>query len=108
MAQHRGEIIEKAVRQSGISITKLAQRLGKSRRTIYNIFQDKDVPVDLIVEISRIINYNFEKEIHNFAQKGRHFYEVQTTDADYWKNKYLNLLEEHNELLKKFAKKKKN
>jgi predicted transcriptional regulator len=103
MAQHRGEIIEKAVRQSGVSITKLAQRLGKSRRTIYNIFQDRDVPVELISEISKIINYDFGKEIHIYGQNFSPSHKHSEQDADYWKNKYLCLLEEHNELLKKIS-----
>jgi plasmid maintenance system antidote protein VapI len=104
MAQHRGEIIENAVRQSGVSITKLAQRLGKSRRTMYNIFHDRDVPTELIFDISKIINYDFGKEFYTYGQNFLPSHKLSEQDADYWKNKYLRLLEEHNELLKKFSK----
>ena len=38
---HRGEIVEQAVRKSGIPIATIAKRLGKSRRWMFlmNLFE---------------------------------------------------------------------
>jgi len=53
--QHRGEIVEKAVRQSGYPLTKLVSRLGKSRRWIYNAYENAQLPLDHILRIRKIV-----------------------------------------------------
>jgi len=109
--QHKGEIIKKAVIESGYSITKLAEKLGKSRRTVYNIFEKDQIPMDLILEIGRIINHDFTREIKDLKKysSGVSLSEEQETiyDISYWKNKYYELMETHLEVLKELAKKKK-
>ena len=105
--QHRGEIVELAVRQSGYSLTKLTQRLGKSRRWIYHAFENPILSIDVVLEISKIIHHDFSDEITELkrfnsgvkAQNGNAYIENET--ADYWKNKYLVLLEKYNALLEK-------
>jgi hypothetical protein len=97
---HRGEIIEKAIRESNIPITRVAKKLKKSRQFIYNIFETPNVPLDLVIEIGKIINYDFSKEftfLNTRAQKEIKKPDEQT--AEYWKNKYIKLLENYNELL---------
>ena len=34
--EHRGEIIEKAIRNSGIPLTSIARKVGKSRQWVYH------------------------------------------------------------------------
>jgi predicted transcriptional regulator len=105
--QHRGEIVELAVRQSGYSLTKLTQRLGKSRRWIYHAFENPILSIDVVLEISKIIHHDFSDEITELKrlnsgveeQNGNPYIENET--PDYWKNKYLVLLEKYNVLLEK-------
>lgn len=108
--QHKGEIVEKAVRQSGYSITKLAKKLGKSTRWMYYIFESANVPIDYMLEIGDIIHYDFSDQIKELKKYKRlnsteelkdsqSIYKSKTETAEYWKNKYLELLEEHNLLL---------
>ena len=61
--QHKGEILEKAIRESGHSITKLAQKMGKSRRWMYQIFDSANVPIYYIIDIGKIIHHDFTDEI---------------------------------------------
>lgn len=113
---HRGEVVEKAVRQSGYSITKLAARMGKSRRHVYNIFENPNVPIDTILEIGKIIHYNFSELFpavydipegkENIAEH-RFTYPHEEETVDYWRNKYILLLEKYNDLLEKKEGKKK-
>ena len=63
MVQHRGEIIKNAIYQSGYSITKLAERLGKSRRWMYLLFENTNVSLDVILQIGEVIHYDFSQEI---------------------------------------------
>lgn len=115
--KHRGEIIEKVVRESGISITQVAKQMKKSRRHIYNIFDNPNVPVDIILSLGKIIHHDFSKEFKDLIVAKPYKIENsidialdKNTDygnAEYWKNKYLELLEKYNLLLLQMIKKKK-
>lgn len=63
--QHRGEIVEQAVRQSGLSLTKLAKRIGKSRKWIYDSFQNPNLSIENVIAIGKIIYHDFSLEIMN-------------------------------------------
>lgn len=104
--QHRGEIIEKAVRESGVSISKLAKRMNKSRQYIYNIFTTIDVNPDVILEIGKIIGHDFTSEIQIFqlVEEPIVKYNKLNEEVLYWKNKYIDLLEKYNKLLEKAKK----
>lgn len=110
MVQHRGEIIEKAIRQNGYSITMLANRLRKSRRWMYLMFENSNVPLDIVLEIGTIINYDFTSEIKELKKYQQNKFSTLNsneskhtshTGIDYWKDKYVNLLEKYNALLLK-------
>jgi predicted transcriptional regulator len=104
--QHRGEIVEKAVRNSGYPLTKLVSRLGKSRRWIYNVFENPQLPIDHILRIGKIIHHDFTDEIDEFKvisqQTAESFmspYTAANKDAEFWRTKYYELLEKYNALL---------
>lgn len=108
--QHRGEIVEKAVRESGYSITKLAKLLRKSRRWMYLAFQNRNLPVETVVQIGHFIHHDFSQQIKDVAQyrmnksaqvlNERGELLINPADeAEHWKNKYLELLEKYNQLL---------
>jgi len=103
--QHRGEIVRKAVYESGISITKLAEKLGKSRRWVYQMFENSNVSIDMVLQIGEILHHDFSGEIKELQKHGvlsdqKQTYELTDKEVEYWKNKYLILLEEYNQLLK--------
>ena len=104
---HRGEIIKNAVEESGYSVTTLARKMKKSRRWMYYIFDKPNVSIDVVIEIGKIIHYDFSKEIklytpnaatHQYANKSRSFDSV-SEEALYWKEMYYSLLEKYNTLL---------
>ena len=110
--QHKGEILEKAVRESGMPLTKLTKRLSKSRRWIYNAFENPNVSIDYILEIGKIIHHDFSEDIAELKKYRTmaafmHLENVSEIDSndkqgqDYWKNKYLKLLEKYNQLLER-------
>lgn len=117
--KHRGEIVEKAVRESAYPITKLARKLGVSRRHIYNVFENDKVDWDTILDIGRVIRHDFTKDfpemregtlfmVHepvvpyaNAKGKGRKKSTISPEEElDLWKNRYIELLEKYNELLR--------
>lgn len=108
--QHKGEVIEKAVRESGYSITRLAAKLGKSRRWVYQIFDKPNVSMEYVLQIGNAIHHDFSTEVKGLREyrqstqadnwndpSGEFFTDGEK--AEYWKNKYLVLLEEYNKLL---------
>lgn len=103
--QNRGEIIRKAVSESGISITMLAKRLNKSRRTVYNIFESTNVSLEIVIEIGKLIHHDFSgqikelKKYENPSELSSVNDEEKKYSVEYWKSKYYELLEKHNELL---------
>lgn len=103
--QHRGEIVEIAVRESGISISKLALLLGKSRRWVYLLFSNEQVPLDYVIQIGRLIQHDFSTQLDELKSlSDRHDFKQQhpsnENDYLYWKTKYFELLEETYHLLK--------
>ena len=105
--QHRGEILKEAIYKSGVPITELAKRMGKSRRWMYLLFENSNVSLDIVLQIGKIIHYDFTDEIKEFnpsqkvLEKSTLDSKKENPDAEYWKNKYLNLLEDYHELSKK-------
>ena len=108
--QHRGELVQKAIKESGYSVTSLAKKLRHSRRWMYHVFENPNLPLELIAEIGRIIHYDFSDEIKelrkysvapetNLVKESRASYGDYQKEAENWKNKYLRLLEKYNNLL---------
>lgn len=106
---HRGEIVERAIRNSGIPLTTIAKKLGKTRQWLYYVFENPNLSLDLIIEIGKIIFYDFSRDIPQIIVNS--YSKEQSLDtnfennqnSDFWKEKYFNLLEEHLDLLKKFS-----
>jgi len=108
MMQHRGEILETAIRQSGVPITRIVKKLSKSRRWLYNQFTRQDVSLDVFLEIGKLIHHDFSQDLNEFKPNARRSHLIEDANdneygnqtAQYWKDKYMHLLEEYNELLK--------
>lgn len=108
MKQHLGAILEKAVRQSGYPISKLANRIGYTRQHVYNLFAKQHVDLVLLEKIGKTINHNFSDDVKQLKK-----YEIQKQEFDISVNKvkdndetnnfkemYYSLLEEYTALLK--------
>jgi hypothetical protein len=106
--QHRGEILETAIRQSGVPITRIVKKLSKSRRWLYNQFTRQDVSLDVFLEIGKLIHHDFSQDLNEFKLNTRQSHLIEDANdstygnqtAQFWKDKYMHLLEEYNELLK--------
>jgi len=104
--EHRGEIIEKEIRESGIPLTTIAKKMGKTRQWLYLLFDNPNASLDHVLEIGKIIYHDFSKNIPELKTNGvsevKQDKSYDKADTQFWKDKYFTLLEEHNELLKKF------
>src|SRR5690606_8895903 len=115
MNKHYGEIIEKVIRKNGYNVSELARTAKVTRRSIYNWFNQPKLKQQVILKIGDALQHDFSAEFPELfasrdfqratgirtntetlnAEKGR---------ANYWKDKYIDVLEEYNELLAKSVK----
>lgn len=110
--EHRGEIIKKAVYQSGYPITRLAADMKKSRSWLYKLFESPNASFHVIKEIGLHINYDFSSDFKelklpqtaspetSLKNLKNNVYNQEHT-KEYWIHKYLILLEDYTNLLKK-------
>ncbi|TXK26210.1 hypothetical protein FVR03_22020 [Pontibacter qinzhouensis] len=66
---HRGEIVKEAIKKSGIAVGVVADRIGLSRRTLYNKFKETSIPYSLILKIGEVIHYDFSEDFPHLSRK---------------------------------------
>lgn len=97
MSIHHGKIIEKVIRRNGHSITDIARLARVNRRSVYNWFDQKNLRPNIILSIGSAINYDFSQDIPDLPEENP--LSDQQAEDNVWKEKYIRLLEKHNELL---------
>jgi DNA-binding Lrp family transcriptional regulator len=121
---HQGEILQEAIKNSGISITRIVEELGITRPTIYRKFKEETVEYNIVKRIGEIIGHDFSNDFTSAQQSTLPFVTPivkssvtsvvtrpvttpQNLDSDPSKqllalqSKYIALLEAYNELLLK-------
>jgi AcrR family transcriptional regulator len=59
---HQGEIVQEAIKNSGISITRIVEELGITRPTIYRKFKDDTLDAKFVRRIGEIISHDFAQD----------------------------------------------
>jgi transcriptional regulator with XRE-family HTH domain len=95
---HRGEIVEKIVRKSGYSLSKLAEKLEISRNTLYNRFKSANLSYRFIQDVGGVLNYDFSLDFPEMP-KGEQAIGDKNNMLKQLENKYSILLEKHSKLL---------
>jgi len=121
---HQGEILQEAIKNSGISITRIVEELGITRPTIYRKFKEETLDYNIVKRIGEIINHDFSTDFTSMQQSSLPFVtslirpavtnsvtprvtQLPNADNDSPKqllmlqSKYIALLEAYNELLLK-------
>lgn len=121
---HQGEIVQEAIKNSGISITRIVEELGITRPTIYRKFKDDTLDAKFVRRIGEIIGHDFAQDFTMPEQSSLPFVsqapksnvtpvvtprvtQSQQPDLDVSQQlmglqaKYIALLEAYNELLLK-------
>ena len=103
--EHRGEIVENAIRNSGIPLTTIAKKLGKTRQWLYLLFGNPNAPLDAVLSIGKIIYHDFSEDISalNSTIKLEEPNNEYLSNNNYWKEKYFLLMEEYHTLLKRVS-----
>jgi len=111
MEKHFGEIIEKVIRRNGYNISEVAKLMNVNRRSIYNWFAQPKLKAEVIFKIGCVLRHDFSKEFPElfsseeferaFEEKKQHalMATVEHEKVNFWKDKYIQLLEEYNQIL---------
>lgn len=67
---HIGKEIEKEVRKQYPSIEAFAMALHRERQTVYDIFKRSHIATDRLIEVSKLLNRDFFKELSKFCLAG--------------------------------------
>jgi AcrR family transcriptional regulator len=102
---HMGQTLELIIRKNELNLTELATEVGVDRRTFYYWFKKEVLKESTINRISRVINSD---NLHNSIKTNllepcfSHPAEISQNkgEDDYWKDKYVELLERYTALLK--------
>ncbi len=103
--KHRGELFQKAVAKTQISVTRVAKMLEVSPRQIYKLYEKEKISNEDLVKYGKILGYDFSKDLPELVDFMvlRDPQEVYLTNAQY-RDKYFNLMEEYIEQSKELAK----
>lgn len=114
--KHKGQILKNAIYRycdmQGMSLTALAKKAGYDQSTPYRHFEKEDLQNHIILRWGKAMGYDFRKE---FPELEEDWDMVKDTDrasypdkptgeecekqVEYWRKKYVDLLELHNQLL---------
>jgi len=78
---HQGEIVQEAIKNSGISITRIVEELGITRPTIYRKFKDETLDTKFVRKIGEIIGHDFSLDFTMSEQSSLPF--VSQTPKSY-------------------------
>ncbi len=98
------------MRKAGVNLTKLATLLPWTSKTIYRHIQDPDLPYDKLLEYSKALHYDFKEEFPEMESLRKQLAEPynsyktgdKETEAEYYRNKYEQLLEKYNDMLERY------
>ncbi|WP_439881863.1 hypothetical protein ACSX1A_01630 [Pontibacter sp. MBLB2868] len=65
---HRGETIREAIKASGVAIGVVAEKLGVSRKTLYNKFKESSIPYSFILRLGEVIHHDFSQEFPHLSK----------------------------------------
>lgn len=79
--------------------------MQKSRRWLYDLLQQPQVSVDVLLQLSNALHYNFLADFPEYAKFQHQLPSVYNEDsmheesAIYWREKYYNVLEHYSSLM---------
>lgn len=111
---HRGQVVEDIVRKSGFPLSKIAERLKISRRTLYQWFTYPELSIEKIARIGRIINHDFSEELtemsifvnedeHKYGRAMSGDYKKILSERDEYLKLYHDLVEKHTKVLEELV-----
>ncbi len=105
MNKHRGQIVEKTIKDLGLKIKEVARQMRISRGTLYNYFKQADLSDDTLLKLGKTMRYDFSVQIADLsppkdAEDHQLYSRKNAEEVIAVQKKYYLLLEKHRALLK--------
>lgn len=97
---HYGEIVKNKIDELDMNKTAIAEKLGMARNTLYRHLDTPNLSLDIILNIGKIIKYDFTNEIPQLKELAKKKKTADELDIDYWRDKYVTLQDDYIALLK--------
>lgn len=81
---HIGQLIKTVFERSGMTVSDFARQLNCERTNVYTIFKRRTIDVELLVNISKILEYNFFEDVlkeTNLNTKTTHDINIKLQDC---------------------------
>ncbi|GAB3301652.1 helix-turn-helix domain-containing protein [Hymenobacter tenuis] len=78
---HQGEILQEAIKNSGISITRIVEELGITRPTIYRKFKEEILDYGFVKRVGEIISHDFSQDFTVLQQATLQFTSNSVTNV---------------------------
>ena len=81
---HIGQLIKTVFERSGMSVSEFARQLNCERTNVYTIFKRRTIDVELLVNISKVLEYNFFEDVlkeTNLNTKTTHDINIKLQDC---------------------------
>ncbi|ACU58417.1 helix-turn-helix transcriptional regulator [Chitinophaga pinensis] len=98
---HHGGRLMELIGERGLNKTRLAKRLGMSRRTMYNLFEKEVFGAEELDRVVRALEMTTTSFLHPGALEDAR--QAENDEMLALREKYYKLLEEHNMLLKSYS-----
>ena len=59
-----GKIIEEKLKEKSMTVTGLADKINRERSTVHDIFKRKSIDTELLIEISKALDYDFIHKVY--------------------------------------------
>lgn len=98
---HHGGRLMELIGERGLNKTRLAKRLGMSRRTMYNLFEKEIFGAEELDRVVRALEMTTNAFLHPGTMEDSR--QAENDEMLALREKYYKLLEEHNQLLKSYS-----
>ena len=81
---HIGQLIKTVFERSGMTVSDFARQLNCERTNVYTIFKRRTIDVELLVNISKVLEYNFFEDVlkeTNLNTKTTHDINIKLQDC---------------------------
>lgn len=90
MSLHKGKILQNAIKESGVSITKIVEKVKKkynhikcSRARMYHLFKEEEIDDGFLLKVGSVIYHDFSDEIPSLAQNKAVKHSDEDSKAEY-------------------------
>lgn len=105
---HRGQLLEEAVKATRLKKEDVAAKAGYQRTSYYKHIKERDLPYHILTAYGKAIRYDFtellpEMPKYMIEEPDEQYSPMNLEEArkqiDYWRDKYIDLLELFNKMI---------